>query len=143
MERLEEFDPQEMANAAWVPATRGVRQEELLGAIAGRASVRLEEFSPESLAGMVWALSRGTYGRVCDGLLGEGRRQGEDPYAICGVMWAPTAACECARQAANALLWLASWGTKQTDFAIGTSGVPLRQWHAVRLSVVGCARRIC
>ncbi len=42
------YNPQGMANTAWAFATLGVREEELLGAIAGRALVRLEEFNPQA-----------------------------------------------------------------------------------------------
>ena len=43
-----------MANTAWALATLEVRQEELLGAIAGRALVRLEQFNPQNLANTAW-----------------------------------------------------------------------------------------
>ena len=56
MVRLEEFNPQELVNMAWACATVGVRQEELLGAITGRALVRLEEFNPQNLANAARAL---------------------------------------------------------------------------------------
>ena len=39
---MKEFNPQDFANTAWAFATLGVRQEELLGAIAGRAQIRLK-----------------------------------------------------------------------------------------------------
>ena len=60
MVRLEEFNPQDLANAAWAFATLGVRHVELvelLGAIAGRALVRLEEFNPQDLANTAWAFA--------------------------------------------------------------------------------------
>ena len=57
-ERIEEFIPQNEANSASAFATLGVRQEELLGAIARRALVRLEEFKPQALANTAWAFAK-------------------------------------------------------------------------------------
>ena len=48
--RLEEFNPQSFANAAWALATLGLRQAESLGAIAVRALVSVEEFNSQNLA---------------------------------------------------------------------------------------------
>ncbi len=45
--RLDEFNPQELANTAWALATLVLQQDEWLCAIAGRAFVRLEEFNPQ------------------------------------------------------------------------------------------------
>ena len=58
MVRLEELNPQGVANTAWAFATLGVRHEELLGAIVGRALVRLEEVHPQELANTAWAFAR-------------------------------------------------------------------------------------
>ena len=57
-EHIQYFDPQNLANTVWAFATLGVRQEELLGAIAGRALVRLEEFNPQELTNTAWAVAR-------------------------------------------------------------------------------------
>ncbi len=51
------FNPQNLANTAWAFATLGMRQEELLGAIAGRALVKLEEFSVQSWVVASWAFA--------------------------------------------------------------------------------------
>ena len=104
MVRHEEFNPQGLANTAWAFATLGVRQEELLGAIAGRALVRVEEFNPEAFAGIVWALSGGGHGSDCVLLLGERCRHRGVSYAIGGILWAPIVACERSRQMAHVLL---------------------------------------
>ena len=42
---------------SWAFATVRVRQEEMLGAIAGRALVRLEEFNPQDLSNTAWAFA--------------------------------------------------------------------------------------
>ncbi len=78
--------------------------------VASRARGILEEFGAQSksFGSMVWAFTSLCRGRDCVELLGEERRQGEDPYAIGGGAWAPIAACERARQVTHALLWLAS-----------------------------------
>ena len=49
-ERLEESNPQNLANTVRAFATLGVQQE-LFGANAGRALVRLEECNPQALEG--------------------------------------------------------------------------------------------
>ena len=50
MRSLEGCNPQDLANTAWAFATLGVRDEDLLRGIAGRALVRLEEFNPQVMA---------------------------------------------------------------------------------------------
>ena len=63
--RLEEFKPQELASTAWAFATLGVRQEQLLGAIA-ETLVRLGEFDPQELANAAWPFAMlGVYRRSC------------------------------------------------------------------------------
>ena len=60
-----------LANTACALATLGVRQERLVGAIAGRALralLRLEEFNPQEVANTTWALA--TLGVQQDELLG-------------------------------------------------------------------------
>ena len=50
--RLTEVNPLTLVNTAWVVDTLGVRQEELLRAIAGRVLVRIEECDLQNLANM-------------------------------------------------------------------------------------------
>ena len=54
---LEELKPQGLAKPASASATLGVRHEESLGAIAGKALVRLDELNPQESAKTARALA--------------------------------------------------------------------------------------
>ena len=50
--RLTEVNPRTLVNTVWAVDTLGVRQAELLRAIAGRVLVRIEECDLQDLANM-------------------------------------------------------------------------------------------
>jgi hypothetical protein len=58
VERLEDFNPQDLETTAGTFATPGVQPRELLGVSARRALVWLDEFSPQARRGP-WSLGAG------------------------------------------------------------------------------------
>ena len=59
--RLPEFNPQEVANAAWAFATVNYRDQKLCAALALAAERRLSEFHPQEVANTAWASATVNY----------------------------------------------------------------------------------
>ena len=55
---MNEFKPQELANAAWAFAKLGRSDQKLFAALARAAEQRLVEFNAQDLANMAWAFAK-------------------------------------------------------------------------------------
>ena len=55
--KIWEFNPQELANAAWTFATLAVRESELLEAVRPAAVCKIWEFKPQDLVNSAWAFA--------------------------------------------------------------------------------------